>query len=100
METKSPNLLWVVSYYDKLLQRYARRLLNDATVAATIVKQVLEAQYEVNGLVPAKHLRQVLKTDVLNRCYYWKQSKIFDKAPIQFKGFTYSNPDTDNPLQN
>lgn len=100
METKSPNLLWVVSYYDKLLQRYARRLVNDGAVAATIVKQVLEAQYEVNGLVPAKHLRQVLKTDVLNRCYYWKQVQIFNKSDSQFKGFTYWNPDTDNPLQN
>ena len=100
METKSPNLLWIVTYYDKLLQRYARRLVNDADVAASIVKQVLKAQYDVNGLVPAKHLRQVLKTDVLNRCYYWKQSRIFDKAAPQNDGFTYWNPDTNNPLQN
>jgi hypothetical protein len=100
METKSPNLLWTVSYYDKLLQRYARRLINDATAAAVIVKDVLERQYDLNGLVPAKHLRQVLKTDVLNRCYYWKQAQIFDKADSQFKGFTYWNPDTSNPLIN
>ena len=77
MDTKSTNLLWTVAYYDRLLQRYARRLINDATVAADIVKEVLEAQFDLNGLAPAKHLRQVLKTDVLNRCYYWKQSQIF-----------------------
>ena len=100
METKSPNLLWIVTYYDKLLQRYARRLVNDADVAASIVKQVLEAQYDVNGLVPAKHLRQILKTDVLNRCYYWKQMQIFNKAATQNNRFTYWNPDTNNPLQN
>ena len=100
MNTKSTNLLWTVAYYDRLLQRYARRLVNDATVAADIVKHVLESQYELNGLVPAKHLRQVLKIDVLNRCYYWKQSKVFDKAPIQNNGFAYWNPDTNNPLKN
>jgi hypothetical protein len=100
MEAKSPNLLWIVSYYDKLLQRYARRLVKDAEVAAAIVKDVLERQYDINGLVPAKHLRQVLKTDVLNRCYYWKQSRIFDKPTTQSTGFTYWNPDTNNPLIN
>jgi hypothetical protein len=100
METKSPNLLWTVAYYDKLLQRYARRVINDTAVAAIIVKEVLESQYDLNGLVPAKHLRQVLKTDVLNRCYYWRQSQIFDKASTQNKGFPYWNRDTNNPLRN
>jgi hypothetical protein len=99
MQTNSPNLLWVVSYYDKLLQRYARRLVNDAGVAASIVKQVLEAQYDLNGLVPAKHLRQVLKTDVLNRCFYWQQSQIFNKEPQQ-QQFNYWNPGNNNPLVN
>jgi hypothetical protein len=100
MQTESTNLLWTVSYYDKLLQRYARRLVNDAAAAAIIVKEVLEVQYDLNGLVPAKHLRQVLKTDVLNRCFYWKQSRIFHKPPTQSTGFTYWNPDSSNPLIN
>src|SRR5574340_1246840 len=98
METNKPNLLWIASYYDKLLQRYARRLVNDASAAAIIVKEVLEAQYDINGLVPAKHLRQVLKTDVLNRCYYWKQSQIFDRPPVRIEEFKCLGSDDKNPL--
>jgi hypothetical protein len=100
METKSPNLLWVVSYYDKLLQRYARRVINDAGMAAIIVKEVLETQYDINGLVPAKHLRQVLKTDVLNRCFYWKQSQIFERSSVRIEEFKCLKTDNNNPLKN
>jgi len=99
MERKSPNLLWIVSYYDKLLQRYARRLIHDSGVAASIVKKVLETQYDLNGLVPARHLRQVLKTDVLNRCFYWQQCQIFNKEPQQ-QEFNYWNRGNNNPLVN
>lgn len=100
METNKPNLLWIASYYSSLLQRYARRFIHDAEVATVIVKEVLEAQYALNGLAPAKHLRLVLKTDVLDRCFYWKQSQIFDNVPKGGEGFTCCHPDTDNPLVN
>lgn len=99
METKSHNLLWVVSYYDKLLQRYARRLTHDAQISAQIVKEVLEAQYDINQLAPGKHLRQVLKVDVCNRCFYWKQFEIFNNEPQQHE-FKYWNRADNNALLN
>lgn len=97
------TLVHIVAYYDLLLQRYARRLIQNEDAAADIVQQVLEAQYQINGLVPAKHLRQVLKTDVLNRCYFWLQSQIFElssrKVPISEILKTASDNE-DNPLFN
>jgi hypothetical protein len=76
-----------VNYYYPLLKRYAERLIGNRDAAESIARKVLQDQYELNGLVPAKHLRQVLKTDVLNRCYYWEQAQIFVrpliKAPSQ-----------------
>jgi hypothetical protein len=72
-----------VSYYQPLLERYARCILRDEIMAANIVKEVLEIQYSLNSLVPSKHLRQVLKTDVLNYCYYHIQAKIFDQPVIK-----------------
>jgi hypothetical protein len=83
MENYQPHLRKTVSYYDLLLQRYARRLVHDEILAANIVQEVLECQYNFNSLVPSKHLRQVLKTDVLNNCYYHIQSKIFDRPVIK-----------------
>lgn len=79
MDNYQPHLRKTVSYYQLLLQRYARRLVHDETAAATIVMEVLECQYELNLLVPGKHLRLVLKTDVLNYCFYHIQVKIFDR---------------------
>ena len=38
------------SCYSILLQRYARRLVEDETVAAKIVQEVLECQYDLNAL--------------------------------------------------
>ena len=83
MESYQPHLRKTVSYYDLLLQRYARRLIHDETIAANIVQEVLECQYNLNSLVPSKHLRLVLKTDVLNYCYYHLQAKIFDRPVIK-----------------
>lgn len=71
-----------VEYYYPLLKRYAERLIANPGAAETIAKKVLQDQYELNGLVPAKHLRQVLKTDVLNHCYYWEQAQIFARPLI------------------
>jgi hypothetical protein len=78
MQSNQSTLVNTVAYYDPLFQRYARKLIQNEEAAAVIVHDVLEAQFQINGLVPAKHLRQVLKTDVLNRCFFWLQSQIFD----------------------
>jgi hypothetical protein len=83
MENCQSYLRITVSYYQELLQRYARRLLKDDILAANVVKEVLEIQYNINSLVPSKHLRQVLKTDVLNHCYYHIQANIFDQPVIK-----------------
>jgi hypothetical protein len=82
MENYQPHLRKTVSYYQLLLQRYARRFVQDEILAESIVKDVLQSQYNINSLVPSKHLRQVLKTDVLNKCYYHMQSLIFQKPLI------------------
>ena len=83
MESYQPHLKETVSYYQLLLQRYARRFVQDELLAAGIVRDVLESQYNINSLVPSKHLRQVLKTDVLNKCYYHIQTMIFDQSIIK-----------------
>jgi hypothetical protein len=83
MENYQPHLRKTVSYYQLLLQRYARRLVLDETVASNIVQEVLECQYYFNSLVPSKHLRQVLRADVLNYCYYHIQAKMFDRPVIK-----------------
>ena len=83
MDNYQPHLRKTVSYYQLLLQRYARRLVLNDTLAANIVQEVLEHQYDLNSLVPSKHLRQVLKTDVLNYCYYHIQAKMFDRPLIK-----------------
>jgi hypothetical protein len=83
MENCQAYLREAVSYYQPLLERFARRLVEDDNLAANIVQEVLESQYNLNSLVPSKHLRQVLKTDVLNYCYYHIQAKIFDRPPIK-----------------
>jgi len=81
-----------VDYYYPLLKRYAERLIGNADAAENIAKKVLQDQYELNGLVPAKHLRQVLKTDVLNNCYYWEQAQIFARPLIKVP---FQNPMND-----
>ena len=81
-----------INYYYPLLKRYAERLIGNADAAENIARKVLQDQYDLNGLVPAKHLRQVLKTDVLNRCYYWEQAQIFVRPIIKVP--------SQNPLNN
>lgn len=92
MTTGKPTLAYTIAYYEPLLQRYARRIINNTTLAAKLVRQVLEDQYEIDGLAPSKHLRQVLKTDVLNRCHFWKQAQIFDRPPVNVPLRKYENP--------
>ena len=103
MQSSQSTLVSIVAYYDPLLQRYARRLIKNETITAIIVQDVLEAQYEVNKLVPVKHLRQRLKTQVLNRCYTWLQAQIFDRTKPKFSFSEMIKPTADNennPLLN
>ena len=89
MQNEHQNFLKATSCYAILLQRYARRLVEDDTVAAKIVQEVLDCQYDLNALMPSKHLREVLKTDVLNHCYYYLQAKIFDRPLIKVHDFSH-----------
>lgn len=69
-------------YYSNLLQRYARRLIQDEAEAARLVKKVLDDEHIPDDMAPCKRLRNILKTDLLNHCNYWKQSQIFDQPPV------------------
>lgn len=69
-------------YYSNLLQRYARRLIHDEAEAARLVKKVLDDEHIPDDMAPCKRLRNILKTDLLNHCHYWKQSQIFDQPPV------------------
>lgn len=97
MKTTKPTLTPTVAYYKPLLQRYARRIINDAAIAETLVKKVLEAQYDIDELAPSLRLRQILKTDLLNRCHCWKQSQIFNrpliKVPLRKNVWPFENID-------
>ncbi len=92
MRKIEPPAAEAVNYYYPLLKRYAERLIANANAAESIARKVLQYQYDLNGLVPAKHLRQVLKTEVMNRCYYWEQAQIFVRPLIKVP--------SQNPLNN
>lgn len=79
----NPSAAATINYYYPLLLRYATLLIEDHDEAEKIARKVLEDQYQVNGLAPSRFLRLVLKTDVLNRCLYFKQFQIFDRPPIK-----------------
>jgi hypothetical protein len=65
MQMNQPRLAKTIAYYDPLLRRYARRFVHNDDIAAGIVLRVIDRQYELNGLVAGRHLRQALKADVL-----------------------------------
>ena len=105
METNKPTPSHAIDYYLPLLQRYARFIIKDEEAAAALAKKVLKDQSDVNGLIPVRHLRQVLKLDLLNRCFYWMQSQIFDRPLVEVSVFKYAKPAVDmdeneNPLSN
>jgi hypothetical protein len=81
------------AYYYPLLQRYARRLINNIAVSEILAKRVLEDQYKLDGLAPAANLRRLLKTDLYSRCFYWRQSNIFDIPPVQVSRYGASLTD-------
>lgn len=71
-----------LTYYWTLLQRYARRLIHNEIHAAILVKKVLDKECISDSTIPCKRLRNILKTDLLNHCYYWKQSQILFRPPV------------------
>jgi hypothetical protein len=82
MQTKNALKDEIIAYYYPLLHRYARRLINNIAVSEILAKLVLEDQYKLDGLAPAADLRLLLKTDLYQRCFYWRQSNIFDAPPV------------------
>ena len=83
MERFGSSFVGAIEYYKPILQRYARRILNNEAVAKSLVKKVLKGQYKNSELAPSKHLLEILKADLLNHCYYYKQSQIFDRPLIK-----------------
>lgn len=83
-----------IAYYYPLLQRFARRLIYNNAVAEILAKMVLDDQFKLDGLHPSGHLRQLLKSDLVNRCHYWRQSIVFDRGPEKLPVRKF--PDTGN----
>lgn len=71
-----------IEYYQPLLQRYARRLLKNEVAARELVTKVLKDQFEFNSRLPSARVRQLLKVELLNHCFYWQQAQIFDRPLI------------------
>lgn len=82
MEYLPPSAAKTMAYYYPLLLRYAIMVTGHPGEAGKITRMVLKEQYRINGLVPSKMLRLVLKTDVLNRCFYFKQRQLFKRPPF------------------
>ena len=95
MQNISPSASKIIAYYYPLLMRYATMITGDQNESEKIARNVLEEQYEINGLAPSKLLRVVLKTDVLNRAFYFKQQQIFNRPKIRTY-FINSLPPEDN----
>ncbi len=92
MKSIKPNIWETVHYYLPLLKRYARCLTNDESASELLARKVLEDQYQIDGLAPSKKLRKVLKTDLLNRCIFWKQFIILDRPPVKTTSHKRVNP--------
>ena len=95
MDALNNSLARTIYYYSPLLERYARIQIRDQAVADRLVQEVLEDQYEIDRLAPSKELRNILKTDVRNRCHYYLQSKIFNRGVIKTPVRKYPQPPTD-----
>jgi hypothetical protein len=102
MQDVSTSVAKTIAYYYPLLMRYATIVTGDHDEAEKIARTVLEDQYEINGLAPSKLLRMVLKTDVLNRCFYFKQYEIFNRPKVKALFITPQSQDNKDksPLVN
>ena len=93
MQAKDALKEEMMACYYPLLQRYARRLIGNIAISEILAKQVLEDQYKLDGLAPAANLRLLLKTDLCQRCFYWRQSNIFDTLPVKVPPYRASATD-------
>lgn len=73
----------VYGYYYPLLLRYARRLVKEEAIAASLVTEVLQEQYAIDGLKEHAGLRPQLLLAINYRCHYTVQAKIFDKPLVK-----------------
>ncbi len=70
--TYPPTLVAMVIKYDGLLQRYARRLVGNDTLASIIVLQAFQSYYEKVQLPNDDvELRKGLQEETLSGCKYW-----------------------------
>ncbi len=69
--TNPPNLLAMVIKYDNLLQRYARRLVHNDTLASLIVLEAFQSYYERLPSSTGIELRKGLQAETLMLCKYW-----------------------------
>ncbi|HUZ61433.1 MAG TPA: hypothetical protein VMU83_21840 [Hanamia sp.] len=81
MKNASKNA--TIAYYYPLLSRYASMLIGDQDEAEKIARKSLEDHYHITGLAPSRHLRNMLKIDIYNRCRYFKIFQIFDRPPVK-----------------
>ncbi len=98
MQNISPSAAKTIAYYYPLLMRYAAMITGDQNESEKIARSVLEEQYEINGLAPSRLLRLVLKTDVLNRAFYFKQQQIFKRPKIRNFFINSLSPEDDSRL--
>jgi len=68
--------------YQPLLERYARRCIKDADAASSLVNKFLQEQNWQNGGLPWPGQRLYLKRALLNRCYYYRYSQVFNRPLI------------------
>jgi hypothetical protein len=70
-------------YYFPLLFRYARRLTDGNRIAFELAAGVLRDQYAIDGLALSSNLRALLRVDLYNRCFFFNQSRVFDRPPLK-----------------
>ena len=72
MKAPFPKLAISISFYYPLLQKVALKLTENEEIASFLAQEVLEAQYEINGLIPSEFLSIFLKSDLIARCKLYK----------------------------
>ncbi|HMJ48246.1 MAG TPA: hypothetical protein VK498_13015 [Ferruginibacter sp.] len=73
----TPALTRTIAYYEPLLLRYAGKMIHNEALSAQLVREVLESQYNVDGLTFSKNLRQALKSRLLALCRLHQKLQVF-----------------------
>jgi hypothetical protein len=79
-----------IEYYRLLMQRFARFIVKDESVAEWLVQQALQDKHYRKGFKSLAYLRRTLKQNVWLRCIYHKQAQIFDRPPIKVRMRSYT----------